>query len=389
MIARAVLTGTQAVTLGARIAARLRSELGPRHPPPPADGPFRVLMVATYPEQFTGTKYRLAMWGRRLRREGFEVELAPAMAEDDAVRLVNDWSPGARAEFQLRLLRARLATIAAADRFHTAIVHVNDLPYWDSGPPFVAEALRRRAGRLVLDLDDLPLVSGQIELSPKAKALGAVADGLSVGNRLLPAHYPDRPWWLVPTCVEPDEWDVPDRADRTGPPLLGWVGTPGNLRNLEPLAPVLAEVCRRHSTRLRIVCSRPARLPGVPEDFVEWSAAGEQRDLVPIDIGLAPLLDEVKQRYTCGLKALQYMASGLPVVGSGVGPLPTIVRHEVTGLLATEPQQWAQALERLITDRELRLRMGAAARADVERHWSFAVHEESFVDALRGVRSHG
>jgi glycosyltransferase involved in cell wall biosynthesis len=346
-------------------------------------------MLAMYPAQFAGTRYRLDLWARRLRQHGFEVELSLPMADHHAVPLANDWSATARLEFHLRMLNGRLEAIGHARHFHAAVIHLNDLPFWGSGSPWVAAALLRRAGRVILDLDDLPLVAKQLELNDKARALGALVDGLSLGNRLLPDQYPGRPWWYVPTCVEPSEWPVADRAARTDPPLLGWVGTPGNLRNLAPLAPVLADICRRHGTRLRVVCSRPAGLDGVPEEFVEWSAEGEHEDVAPIDIGLAPLLDDVKQRYTCGLKALQYMAAGMPVVASAVGPLPTIVRDGHTGFLAESPEAWGHALERLLDDRELRLRLGAQGRQDVEQRWSFAVHESSFVDALRGLRPHG
>jgi glycosyltransferase involved in cell wall biosynthesis len=346
-------------------------------------------MLPTYPERFTGTKYRLSAWARRLERRGFEVELAPPMSDAHAVRLSNDWSPRARTEYHLRMLSGRLAALGRAGRIDAAVVHINDLPFWDYGPPFVAAALGRLAGRVILDLDDLPLVGGAAELGPKARAVGRAVDGLTLGNRRLPACYPGRPWWYVPTCVEPAEWQVPDRAARAGPPVLGWVGTPGNLRNLAPLAPALAEVCRRHDARLRVVCSEPADLPGVPEEFVRWSAEREQEDLVPVDVGLAPLLDEPKQRYTCGLKALQYMAGGLPVVASPVGSFPEIVREGETGMLATSPEEWAAALDRLLGDRDLRLRLGAAGRRAVEERWSFAKHEASFENALRGVGPDG
>jgi len=387
--ARAAFAGMHAATLLARGAASARAAAGTRHPPPPREGPFRVLMLATYPERFTGTKYRLSEWARRLERRGFEVELALTMPDRHAVRLSNDWSVRARAEFHLRMLRARLAAINRAQGFHAAVIHINDLPFWDHGPPFVAGALRRLSGRLIVDLDDLPLVSGQAELTTKARGLAELADGLSLGNRRLPERYPGRPWWFVPTCVEPSEWRVPDRAARSGPPLIGWVGTPGNLRNLEPLAPALAEICRRHATKLRVVCSEPAKLPGVPEEFVRWSPEREQDDLEPVDIGLAPLLDGPKQRYTCGLKALQYMASGMPIVASPVGSLPEIVRDGETGFIASSPEHWAQALDRLLGDRDLRLRLGTAGRETVEHHWSFAVHEPAFENALRGVHPDG
>jgi glycosyltransferase involved in cell wall biosynthesis len=386
---RTVSGGLKVATLAARVAAATSARVEESHPPPPRTGPLSVLMIAMYPAAFTGTKYRLAVWAERLRRRGFEVELALAMPDRHSRRLANDWSVRARAEFHLRMLLGRLASVRRANRFHTVIVHLNDLPFWDSGPPFVADALRRLAGRVLLDLDDLPLVAGRDELTPKARALGMAVDGLIIGNPALAAHYPDRPWWFVPTCVEPAEWRVPNRSARDGAPCLGWVGTPGNLRNLEPLAPAIAEVCRKHRAKLRVICSRPAELPGVPQEFVPWSPEREQADLCSVDIGLAPLVDSVKQRHTCGLKALQYMAIGAPVVASPVGALSYIVRDGETGLLATSRLQWVEALDQLLTDRVLRLRCGAAGRRDVEQRWCFEVHERSFEDALRGVRPHG
>jgi glycosyltransferase involved in cell wall biosynthesis len=386
---RAVFAALQGATLVTRAATAVTSRIESRHPPPPTTGPFSVLLMAMYPERFTGTKYRLAMWRNRLRRRGFEVALAHVMPDRYSLRLANDWSTEARAEFHLRMLSARLSTLQRASRFHAAVIHVNDLPFWDGGPPFVAEALGRLAGRVILDLDDLPLVAGQTELNGKARALGRAVDGLILGNASLAERYPERPWWFVPTCVEPDDWPVPDRSARDGVPRLGWVGTPGNLRNLEPLAPAIAEVCRRHGTKLRIICSRPAALPGVPEEFVRWSPEREQADLLRVDIGLAPLADTPKQRHTCGLKAIQYMAAGAPVIASPVGALTDIVRDGRTGLLATSPKEWVEALDRLVTDRELRLRLGAAGRRDVEERWCFDAHERSFEDALRGVRPRG
>ena len=389
LVDRSIYGGLRAATVAARGAAAGLSAGATSHPPPPATGPFSVLLVAMYPSGFTGTKYRLRTWADRLRRRGFDVELALVMPDRHAVRLANDWSVRARAEFHLRMLAARLTAIARARAFHTVVVHVNDLPFWDHGRPFVAEALRRVAGRVVLDLDDLPLAGNDIDLSAKARALGECVDGLTLGNPALADWYPGRPWWFVPTCVEPAEWDVPDRARQNGVPRLGWVGTPGNLRNLELIGPAVAEVCRKHDTSLRVVCSQPAALPDVPEEFVRWSAEREHADLGPVDIGLAPLADAPKQRHTCGLKALQYMAGGAAVVASPVGALGTIVADEQTGLHATDTQQWFRALDRLVADPELRLRLGATGRTHVEKRWSFAVHERSFEDALRGIGPHG
>jgi glycosyltransferase involved in cell wall biosynthesis len=71
---------------------------------------------------------------------------------------------------------------------------------------------------------------------------------------------------------------------------------------------------------------------------------------------------------TCGLVALEAMASGLPVVAADAGGLRESVRHDATGLLV-DPDDWrgiADAIVALACDGERRRTMGIAARALAE-----------------------
>jgi glycosyltransferase involved in cell wall biosynthesis len=83
------------------------------------------------------------------------------------------------------------------------------------------------------------------------------------------------------------------------------------------------------------------------------------------------------------------MAGGTPVVASPVGALNEIVVDGRDGLVADTNGDWGAALERLITDHDLRVRLGAAARVDVEHRWSFEAHTQTFENALRGLRPDG
>jgi glycosyltransferase involved in cell wall biosynthesis len=385
VIARLTLLELQARTalLRARLAARTAGAR--RHARPPREGPLSVLMLSKYPESFAGTRYRLGIWARRLRAAGHEVRLSLAVPEQDGVRLANDWSVPARAAFHRLLLRSRLEALRDADRFDVAVIHMSDLPFWDHGPPFVARALSRLAGRVVLDLDDLPVTSGETSARPRAHDLVEAVDGVCLGTTDLLDAFPGAPAWVVPTCVDTAAWPVPDRSQRDGPVTLGWVGTPGNLPHLEGIAGPLAEACRRHGARVRVISSRPPDLPGVPVDFVPWSPEGEMRDLEPLDVGLAPLIDGPSFRRKCGLKALQYMASGLPVVASPVGANARIVDDGETGFHARTDAGWVTALDRLLGDAMTRRRLGAAGRAAAEHAWSFDAHAQRYEDCLRGV----
>jgi len=355
-----------------------------KHAPPPADGPLRVLMLASQPFSHAGTRHRLEGWAKRLRRAGHDVEVAPPVSGEIGERLYVRDDFASRAEQHRRTLASRSAIVRRAAGFDVAVIHMTDLPYWEYGAPFIAAALTKTAGRVLLDLDDPPIVRGESSMGPRARRLASLVDGLVLGSAELASWFPGRPQWRVPTCVEPSEWPVPDRAARTGAPVLGWIGTAGALSALEPLAPVLAALCSKHGARLRVVCDVAPRLPGVPVDFVAWRGGREAEDLAAIDVGLAPLADGPVARCKCGLKAIQYAATGAPVVASPVGTLAEIVVPGATGFLATSPEEWSAALDRLLSDRARRLAMGRAARQDVAERWSYDAHAASFEDALRG-----
>jgi glycosyltransferase involved in cell wall biosynthesis len=63
----------------------------------------------------------------------------------------------------------------------------------------------------------------------------------------------------------------------------------------------------------------------------------------------------------------EYMAAGLPVVASRIGQLAELIGDGVTGLLCQpgNPEDLAEALERLLHDPRLRTSLGQAARAAV------------------------
>lgn len=387
MIDRALLLGLQTATLAARGAIAVRTALGRRSAAPPPDGPLRILMAAHYPASNAGTRHRLLGWVEPLRELGHEVDVVFPTHSARGERLHRSWTRAARSEYHLRMLVRRVLAVHRAQRYHAVLLHLSDLPHWEYGAPFVARALARRAGRLVLDLDDLPVVRGASEPAPRARELVAAAHGLTLGNPWLHEAFPGRPAWHVPTCVDPALFAVPDRTARPGAPVLGWIGTAGNLAPLEALAPVLAHVQQRTGAVVRVVCDRAPSLPGVAVDYVPWTLAGEVEAVLSFDVGLAPLVDGPMQRAKCGLKALQYMAAGLPVVASPVGVLSQMVEEGRSGHLATAPEEWQAALGGLATDPERRWALGRRSRERVERDWSFARHAATLEAALRGTAS--
>jgi glycosyltransferase involved in cell wall biosynthesis len=88
------------------------------------------------------------------------------------------------------------------------------------------------------------------------------------------------------------------------------------------------------------------------------------------DIYLLPSLWE-----NCPYSCLEAMAAGRAVVSTDQGGMPELIRDGENGLLAESenPAAFVSALERLIEDRSLRERLGAAARATIEASFSDVV----------------
>ena len=78
------------------------------------------------------------------------------------------------------------------------------------------------------------------------------------------------------------------------------------------------------------------------------------------------------------------MAAGLPAIASPVGVNQEILSHGENGFLAATPEEWTAALEQLLTDNDLRTRLGLAARETVEQRYSVDVHFPTFLAAIEG-----
>jgi hypothetical protein len=115
------------------------------------------------------------------------------------------------------------------------------------------------------------------------------------------------------------------------------------------------------------------RLEGVEVECRSWKAETEVADLWDMDIGIMPLTDDPWARGKCGMKAIQYMGVGLPVVVSPIGANRTIVEDGVNGLHATDEARWIESIGRLLDDSGLRARLGASARRTVEANYSAEV----------------
>ncbi len=286
----------------------------------------------------------------------------------------------------------RLGRLRAARRADVVILQRKLLPLGQLG------LLRRWSRRLIYDVDDLLLQRDSY--SPKGPDSWSrlvrfwttvyAADAVTVGNAYLGRRVADyvgaEHVRLMPTCIEPRWYPLAQHHHTGRRAKLVWIGQHSTLASLGRAAGQLEAVARRlPGIELRVICDRDPELSGVRVEARRWASHTETADLAGADIGINWLPNDAWSRGKCGLRVLQYMAAGLPVVANPVGMNREMVVHRRTGFLASTPGEWAEAVGRLAADPALRRRMGIEGRRLVERRFSVRCWAPRFAEFVEEV----
>ena len=115
--------------------------------------------------------------------------------------------------------------------------------------------------------------------------------------------------------------------------------------------------------------------------FTPQTVSGQLNQL---DILVEPSLQE-----GLGMSVMQAMATGVPVVATGVGGLYDLIEDGVTGVMvpASAPEALADAIWRLLNNSSMRLEMAKQARDMVEREFSADLMAERHIEYYTECRT--
>ncbi len=291
---------------------------------------------------------------------------------------------------------ARMAQLRDARHYDAVLLQRKLLPalhlHW----------LRRNAKRLIFDFDDAVLYRDSYDpRGPKSRRRASrfgrtarAADLVIAGNSFLAdcatIHgAPGDRVRVIPTCIATDRYSPRATATASDSILrLVWIGSSSTLQGIEIQRSMLERLGREFGNlRLRLISDRFPRFDPLGVEAVAWSDAGEASAIAGADIGISWMPDDLWSRGKCGLKVLQYGAAGLPTIANPVGVHGEILRDGKTGLLATTEDEWVGAIGKLVNDRDLRHRMGQAARDRVVSSYSVPAWSGRFVSAIAGAHS--
>ena len=334
---------------------------------------MRRLLALTEATDFVCYRYRLAAFAPSLAGAGWMLEPWPrprgpcefaaalqAMRAADAVVIQRRLFGAAKAWLIRRAARVLLFDFDDA-------VYARD----SNSPRGATDPVRRSRFRRIVRQADACL-AGSHPLRREAVAVG--------GDHV---H-------LMPTCVDPSRYEIAAHDRPPGAVELAWIGSPSTAPSLLDAQTCLqAAATAAADVRLHVICDGAPRDVGMPARHSVWSSLIEAEALARADIGVAWLPDHPWSAGKCGLKVLQYMAAGLPVVANSFGIHRELVEHGRTGFLADTPAAWREAIATLAAAPELRREMGRAARRQAERQWSVQTWGPRFVEMLEQAAGGG
>lgn len=351
-----------------------------------------MLAISPIPEEGAGCRFRIAQFVPYLRDAGFDVTISPFYSTE-FFRLV--YVPGhtfRKVMMFIGLVGRRILELFTLRRYDLVFLYREAIPI---GPPIIERLIHGLGVPMVHDFDDAIFLASVSEANRSLAFLkdpGRVATVLrlcrraTVGNEFLARyarHYNDAVT-VIPTVVDTTRFKPREYQSEHPIPIVGWIGSPTTYQYLERLGDVLREVAASHQFILRISgAGRPVVMPGVNVEEVPWSLDAEVGLFNGLDIGVYPVADDDWSRGKCGFKAIQCMASGVPVVASAVGVNCEIITDGVDSFLASNHDEWVDKLSRLLTDQALRARLAAAGRETIEARYSLPVAAPRLAAELR------
>jgi glycosyltransferase involved in cell wall biosynthesis len=248
-------------------------------------------------------------------------------------------------------------------------------------------ALKRLKNKtpLLFDFDDAIYLNGNtFSNRKKTETMVKYADEIIISTEYLndfcSLYY--KKGIVIPSPVETDRI-TPANRQPGEIPTIGWIGSSWTTDYLKVVESALQKLSKELLFNFLTIGTRPDfKIKNINHISRTWSYEEENSSISQMDIGIMPLPDNDFTRAKGGYKLYLYMAGGIPCVASPVGVNCSIIRNGENGYLASSENEWMDVLKNLLTDTELRKKLGQTGRNDSLKFYDRTVCFEKLLDRV-------
>ncbi|MBL4772680.1 MAG: glycosyltransferase family 4 protein [Alcanivoracaceae bacterium] len=353
----------------------------------------KIFVICPFPQGVAaGQRLKYEQYFEYWREHGYEITVSSFMDQSmwNVVYTSGNYIPKI-----LGTLRGYIRRIA--DLFRVRSYDMVYVFMWTTpiGTSFFERLFNFLSKKLVYDVEDNVLMEKSNELNPfikmlkgqgKTKYLIKHADHVITSSPFLNDYCMGlnlkTACTYISSSIDTDRFLPVNTYTNDEKVTIGWTGTFSSKIYLDLLRNVFLELAKRCEFKLRVIGNFEYEFPEIDLEVIQWTSEKEVKDLQKIDIGIYPLVQDEWILGKSGLKAIQYMAFGLPTVATNVGTTPKIIQHMENGWLVKSDEQWVDALETLVKDTELRRKLGEAARTTVLENYSIHVIKSQYINII-------
>ena len=354
----------------------------------------RILLICPNPEdEAPGQRLKYEQYFGYLRANGYEITVSPFITMAFWRVIYKPGHYGRKVFWTLFGYARRVFDLLRAPFYDGVYIFLWVTPF---GTSFFERLFRLAARKVIYDIDDLVFL-GNTSSANKVVALlrgrakyvylMKCADHVITCTPYLDKfvrQYNARTTDISST-INTDTYMPSNRYSNDQPLVIGWSGSLTTAPYLRLLEKPLLRLKEKHDFKLLVIGDPNFKMPGLEVEAIPWRLATEVRDLSRIDIGVYPLPDKEWVYGKSGLKALQYMTLGIPTVAAAIGANFRVIEDGVSGYLVKTEEEWLSRLESLVTDAQLRRKIGEGARKRVEASFSIKVNRDTYLGIFKNI----
>jgi len=186
---------------------------------------------------------------------------------------------------------------------------------------------------------------------------------------------------IIPSVVDTAKYSLHNNHANERLPVVGWIGTPSTIQYLQEIAPALLCAYQRQPFLLHVVGAEFS-YPGLEIVCKVWKEDLEIESIQQFDLGIMPLADTPWAKGKCGFKLIQYMACGIPVIGSPIGVNQEILSGGV-GHIAVSAEDWCTSILQVVRNPEEAAFMGTLGRMKAENVFCLSISAPVLLTLLK------
>ena len=285
--------------------------------------------------------------------------------------------------------------INSISNFDIVYVHMWVVPF---GKNFYEKIFRNNSKILIYDIEDNLLINSKSDINPINHYLRSnkkyiyliensdhvITSAPDLNDLCLNISKKNNSTFIPPGIDLNRYITSPTNVNENNLIAIGWTGTFSSIKYLKVLEKIFTKLAKKINFKLVIIGNFEYNLDGLKTEMIQWKKETEIEDLSKIDIGVYPLMKNEKWVYgKSGLKALQYMAMGIPSVSTNIGNVKNFIVNGHNGFLVNDDNEWEKVLYSLLKDSKLRKKIGVNARKTIEDSYSNNLIREKYYNILK------